>query len=132
MRPGTKVLIVEDEAILAALTKESLTAAGYAVCRIAYNSRAAIDLALGERPDVVIMDVRLGRGLDGIETASMLRESGVEAPIVFVTGETDAATRQRITRIRAASILPKPVLPGELEAALDQALRPQIAPSSPR
>jgi DNA-binding response OmpR family regulator len=126
--PHISVLIVEDDLVLACETEGVLHDAGYSVCGAAANSTGAIGLVLEKHPDIILMDVSLGRGLDGVDIALTLREAGITAPIVFVTGSTDDVTAGRMERVEGASILFKPVMPRDLEAAMKRAAQPLLSP----
>jgi len=126
--PRSKVLIVEDQLVIALATEDMLVEAGYCVCGAAADSTSAVALALEKHPDIIVMDVQLARGLDGVETALVLRGAGITVPIVFVTANADEVTRQRITGVQGASVLFKPVMPNELEAEMRRAA-PQLLPS---
>lgn len=100
----------------------SLEAAGIQVCGIVSSGAAALQQAAECGPDVVLMDVNLKEGMDGIETARELRARRVGTPIIFVTGFGDPETSARIRAINPSGYLLKPVMPEELEAAIVRAL----------
>ena len=83
-----RVLIVEDEALVALTMEDVLTEAGFEVCGIADRPEEAIALALGTRIDIAVVDVRLAEGGDGIALAATLREIG-SMLILFATGNPD-------------------------------------------
>jgi len=117
-----RVLIVEDDAMIAWDMSLSLEAAGFQVCGIVSNGAAALERAHEAGPDVVLMDVNLKEGMDGIETARAIRERRADTPIIFVTGFGDPETSARIREINPNGYLLKPVMPEELEAAIIRAL----------
>ncbi len=117
-----RVLIVEDDAMIAWDMSLSLEAAGFQVCGIVSNGTAALEQAEDIGPDVVLMDVNLKEGMDGIETARAIRERRADTPIIFVTGFGDPETSARIRAINPNGYLLKPVMPEELEAAIIRAL----------
>jgi DNA-binding NarL/FixJ family response regulator len=67
-----KVLLVEDEPLLALAVADALVEAGYEVCGVAESAAAAIALAVEHRPELAIVDVRLAGNRDGIDTAEEL------------------------------------------------------------
>jgi two-component system, response regulator PdtaR len=83
-----QVLIVEDEAIIAMSTADTLSSMGYEVVGIAGSGEKAIELADSLKPDLVLMDIRLNGNLDGITTASIIQNK-IEIPIVFVSAHLD-------------------------------------------
>jgi DNA-binding response OmpR family regulator len=80
-----KVLIVEDDLMLADASEETLVERGYEVCGIARTVTEAVALGRLHRPDLVMLDLRLADGGLGTEVAAQLRESG-RPGILYVTG----------------------------------------------
>ena len=102
-----RALIVDDEIIFAINLEADMHELGFDICDLAANGQQASMLAMSNQPDVVLMDINLEGGREGIETARWLR-SVCEAPIVFVTGYTDPDTVARIhQQVPGASVLPK-------------------------
>lgn len=124
--PTAKVLIVEDDPLLAVTMREVLTLVGFEVAGIASTVAEALNLAQATHPDLAIFDVRLAGRRDGIEGAALLRECyGV--PAVFVTGQGDEATRQRASLVGAVGYLDKPVHPQELIKVVEATIgRPPV------
>jgi light-regulated signal transduction histidine kinase (bacteriophytochrome) len=116
-----RILIVEDEAIVAQNLRETLVKLGYAVAGMARNGEDALRLARERRPDVVLMDIRLADGLNGVETAERLQ--GVHrAPVVYVTAfTTDVALEQAIAT-SPYGFLQKPYTDRGLEATIRMTL----------
>ena len=73
----TRVLIVEDEAIIAMDLAQRLESYGYVVTGIAASSDQAIELFDSTGPDLVMMDIVIRGGMDGVETAARLRERNI-------------------------------------------------------
>jgi two-component system, response regulator PdtaR len=112
-----RVLIVEDEFFISLDTKALLETLGHTVVGIAISADQAIAAAEGERPDVVLMDIRLVGSRDGIETAEEIRSRfGIAS--IFVTANTDPRTRQRAQAIQPVAILEKPLTQQRLRVAL--------------
>lgn len=107
MRP-LRVLIVEDEAIIALYLKRQLIAEGWEVAGIAATGRDAMRMALEGKPDVVLMDISLSGAMDGIEAARGIRSSS-GPPVVFCTSYDDADIRDRASAAGALAFLSKPV-----------------------
>jgi DNA-binding NarL/FixJ family response regulator len=105
-----RALIVEDEFWIALGLEAEMHALGFEICDLAANAQNAFLRAMEDQPDVVLMDVCLEGGREGIEAARWLREV-CDTPIVFVTGYADRATVERIhQQVPGAPVLPKPVL----------------------
>jgi DNA-binding NarL/FixJ family response regulator len=90
-----RVLIIEDEFLIALDLEETMFKLGFDVCALAPSARKARSLAMHNPPDVALVDVCLEGGREGIEIARWLREV-CQVPIVFVTAQRDAATVERI------------------------------------
>jgi CheY-like chemotaxis protein len=74
-------------------------------------------MALRHRPAVVLMDVRLGSGIDGVESVRKIRQSH-PCKVIFLTGSNETTARLRIEATDPASVLVKPILPQHLIEAL--------------
>jgi two-component system, response regulator PdtaR len=116
-----KVLILEDEALIALSMQEVLSLVGVEVVGVAATVGEALRLAGSTNPDVAICDVRLAGRRDGIDGAVLLHESS-GLPVIFVTGQDDSATRQRAAKVDPVAYLEKPVRPQELIAAVQSAI----------
>jgi CheY-like chemotaxis protein len=117
---GLRLLIVEDELLVAMHLEEIAEELGCEIAAIAPTGKAAVRLESELQPDVVLMDINLGSGIDGIETAEILRERCPVA-IIFVTAYRDPSTLGRIREhLPSATILNKPVSSKELKSALEQ------------
>jgi len=102
-------LIVEDEFFVALDLEGAMVEMGFYVCGVAATQDRAYALAASEQPDVVLMDVCLQGGQEGIEAARCLREA-CRAEVVFVTGHADRATLERIhEEVPGAPVLTKPI-----------------------
>ncbi|SNR91297.1 Response regulator receiver domain-containing protein [Humidesulfovibrio mexicanus] len=114
-----RVLIVEDESIIALATKASLKRMGCEVVATAATGLQAVDYATRKRPDVVLMDIMLEGGMDGIEAASRIRESLPDLPIIYCTAYTDPATRVQASRTKPHAFMGKPLDYGALKELID-------------
>lgn len=105
---AVRVVIVEDEAITAMATGAMLKRLGHEVLATVSSGEAALEAVRQGRPDLVLMDIRLGGQLDGIETARRLRQS-MKVPVVFVTAYVDDQTRRRAADIAPLAFVAKPL-----------------------
>ena len=118
MNPS-RILIVEDESIVALDMASRLRRLGYDVVGIAASGDEAIRLA-NSSIDLAVMDIRLRGGVDGIETAQYLRENfGI--PVVYLTAYADEATLQRAKYTEPLGYLVKPFEERELHSTLEMA-----------
>jgi DNA-binding NarL/FixJ family response regulator len=116
--PRRRALIVEDEIHIALDLETEMRALGFDVCGLAPSASKARSLAMSNQPDVVLMDVNLEGGREGIEAARWLREV-CETAVVFVTSYNDDDTVERIhEQVPGAPVLPKPVYREHLADAM--------------
>lgn len=115
------ILVVEDEAIVAADIEERLAALGYGVAGSASSGVDAVGRAAEEPPDLVLMDVMLRGPMDGIEAAAMIRER-VDSPVVFLTASADRSTLDRLRTPGAYGYIRKPFDDRTLEMNIELAL----------
>jgi CheY-like chemotaxis protein len=104
-----RVLIVEDDTIIAWALEALLSEIGHEVVDIAPTGERAIASAAEFEPDLVMMDINLGSGMDGIQAAESIRRSQATR-LVFVSAYGDPETRERAQQaVPGAPILTKPI-----------------------
>src|SRR4051812_29578574 len=86
-----RILIVEDESLVALDLEERLTKLGYEVTGVVDNGEDALRLTLATKVDLVLMDIHIRGEKDGIQTAASLRKTA-DLPVVFLTAHADEAT----------------------------------------
>ena len=108
------VLVVDDELLIRVMLRDALEEAGYVVV-LAENGRAAIDRAMTDRPDCILLDLMMP-GLDGYETCAALKANPVltRIPVLLISATTDVRIVDRAEGVGAAGVLPKPVSVPEL------------------
>src|SRR4051794_34106021 len=124
------VFIVEDDPLLARALTVQVEMLGYAVIGLADTQEDAVARVLAVEPDIVVMDVNLGAGGNGLEAARALRLR-TDVPIVFYTAYSDATFRQQVATLENALVLEKPVPEEELDQALSAASHWGFAYSDP-
>jgi two-component system, response regulator PdtaR len=112
-----RILIVEDEFFISLDTKALLKGLGHTVVAIAVSADEAVRLAEKERPDLVLMDIRLIGARDGIDAAAEIQRR-FAIPSIFVTANTDTITRGRAQALAPIAILEKPLTEPRLRAGL--------------
>jgi len=119
---AARILVVEDEVIVAMEIQDRLHDLGYEVLDTVTTGEAALKRADATQPDLVLMDIMLDGHLDGIETAERLqnRES---VPVVFLTAYSDQATLERTKASMPFGYIVKPFEERELYASIEVALR---------
>ena len=116
-----KILIVEDEAAIAMELEIRLMALGYDVIGPVASSEAALQHVQWFTPDLVLMDIRLQGGGDGIETAAEIH-SLFQIPVIYLTANADARTLQRAETTEPVGFLSKPFRERELRALIDKVI----------
>jgi two-component system KDP operon response regulator KdpE len=115
----TKVLIAEDEALIAKVIETVLKKNGFEVART-NNGEEAVSLAHVFKPDVMIMDVRLKGSMSGAEAVRNIRGfSGV--PVIFTTGNSKESVERSVLGLEPYRVLIKPVDMSELMKAIREA-----------
>ncbi|MFT5661002.1 MAG: DNA-binding response OmpR family regulator [Sulfurimonas sp.] len=119
-----KILIVEDEPIIAMNLKEVLIELGYEISGIAPSrSKTLALLDKGIRPDLVLMDIYLKGTVTGIELAKELKTIIPDTPIIFLTANSELSTIKKAASAYAYGYLIKPVKERELHANIELALQ---------
>ena len=117
-----RILIVEDEMLIALVAEDDLTEAGHEVVGIAATAERAVELATALRPDLALMDVRLASARDGIDTATEFRHR-LGIPAILATGSMDAENLRRAASAAPLEWLVKPYTSDQLRAAVARAAR---------
>jgi two-component system, cell cycle sensor histidine kinase and response regulator CckA len=116
-----RIVVVEDEAIVAMDLEVQLQAIGYQVVAQFSRGEEAAARVPGLAPDVILMDIRLAGAMDGIEAARRIRET-LDVPIVYLTAHSDDDTFGRARATEPAAYVLKPFDRRSLKAALDLGL----------
>lgn len=116
-----RILIVEDEIIIAMEIQVRLESAGFAVCGLTSSGEKAILLAREKNPDLILMDITLKGPLDGLETAGRI-QAEKSVPVIFLSATDNQAVLRRIREHRPGISLAKPFGEADLIAAIRVAL----------
>ncbi|HET9931883.1 MAG TPA: ATP-binding protein, partial [Polyangiaceae bacterium] len=116
-----RVLVVDDERLVAREIAEELEEFGYEVAATASTADEALSLAREKRPDLVLLDVRIRGPRDGIEAATVLRDR-FRIPVVFLTACADAETLTRAKSTDPYAYLVKPVSASDLRSTVEIAM----------
>ncbi len=120
-KPPPRVLVVEDEAVIALALEGELAQSGFEVVAVVARGEAAVEVAERERPDVVLMDIRLAGPMDGVTAGERIGRWGI--PVVYLTAHSDPDTQRRMEDADAAACLTKPCSPHLLQTTLRAAVR---------
>ena len=102
MTRKAKILIVDDEVILAASMERELARRGYRTCQSACSGEEALERVKAEQPDLVLLDCCLGCEADGFDAASRIRSIS-DVPIVFMSGLSQAEIESEIVEQEGSS-----------------------------
>ncbi|HOT44032.1 MAG TPA: PAS domain S-box protein [Spirochaetota bacterium] len=125
----TKILIVEDEAIVAMHIQGSLEKLNYEVCGCVKSGEEAVSLAAELKPDLILMDIVLKGPMDGIEAAKIIKDT-LAIPVVYMTGNADLPTITRARETNPYGYILKPVNILHLYSMIDTALHRYMLESS--
>lgn len=118
---NVKILVVEDESIVAMDIKHRAEGLGYSVTGITPSGEGAIQKASETRPDLVLMDIVLKGDMDGVEAAQRIRDS-LDIPVVYLTAYSDEKTLKRAKVTEPFGYIIKPFEDRELHSAVEVAL----------
>lgn len=116
-----RVLIVDDEFIIAQTLSLYVEDLGLEVCGTAASADEAVILAVDHRPFIVLMDMRLQGDRDGVDAAREIHDR-VGSKVIFITGSREPATLARIEGDHPAAVLFKPIAESQLVSAIRQVL----------
>ncbi|TGC08998.1 response regulator [Methanolobus halotolerans] len=116
-----KILVVEDENVVALEIKKRLIRLGYVVPSVAASGKDAIIKAKGFLPDLVLMDIRLKGEMDGIEAAQEIRTQ-LGIPVIYLTAHSDEETLKRAKQTEPEGYILKPFVEDDLRTIIEVAL----------
>jgi len=120
MSQPVRIMIVEDEMVVALDLASRLGRLGYDICDNVPSGEEAIRQVDTLRPDLVLMDISLSGDLDGIEAAQQMR-TRYDLPIIYLTANTDETTLRRAQLTHPANYLLKPFKERELQICIEMA-----------
>ncbi len=121
MDHSKRILVVEDEGLVALDLQDKLIRAGYDVPDVATSAEEALRGVAASMPDLVLMDVRLQGHRDGIQTAQEIRDQS-QLPIIFVTANADPGTLQRARQSLPSGFFVKPIQFASLVSSIEMAI----------
>ena len=119
---GLRVLVVEDEALIAEEIQDRLTRSGFRVMGVCDTAEQAIKAADEFNPDLVPMDIRLKGKMDGIDAASRIYQR-LQIPVIYLTAHSDQATLQRAKATVPFGYLLKPFQERDLLVTIEMAIQ---------
>lgn len=119
MLQPAKILIAEDEAIIAFQLKVQLTRQGYEICDAVSTGEQCIQSARQYNPDLILMDIHLRGAMSGVEAIQEIRTFS-QAPVIFMTGYPDDEVKESAVRYQPADYLVKPISSNSLVKAIEK------------
>ncbi|MGB0523330.1 MAG: response regulator [Flammeovirgaceae bacterium] len=116
-----KILVVEDEMVIADDICDTLEDLGYEVLEPAINYTEALELLKTDQPDLAILDIQLAGSKDGIDLAWKIKEA-FDIPFIFLTSNADARTVERAKKVNPHAYLVKPFNKADLYTSIEIAL----------
>jgi diguanylate cyclase (GGDEF)-like protein len=126
-----QILVAEDERIVARDLAATLTELGYAVAATVASGEEAIRKAAELRPDLILMDIRLADGVDGVQAAEAIREEH-KIPLIYLTAHSDEETLRRAKCSEPFGYLLKPFRAAELRCVIETTLYKHAADTRTR
>jgi CheY-like chemotaxis protein len=118
----SRILIVEDEGITAQALREALEEMNCEVVDVVTSGWESVEKARELEPDLVLMDIQLKGGMDGISATQRI-QTQLNIPVVYLTAFSDSDTLKRVLHSGAYGYVVKPFDPDELQSVISQAIR---------
>lgn len=116
-----KILLVEDDGVQQVIMERFINKLGHTVLATVSEGAAAIESALKLKGvDLIIMDIKLGDELDGIDAMKEIRKKS-DVKVIYITGNTDEITKNRAAETSHEAFISKPITPENLERAISKA-----------
>ena len=116
-----KIMVVEDENIIALDLKKRVTSLGYKVTAVVASGEEAVQFADEYKPDLILMDIYLRGKMNGIDAAEEISKHN-NIPIIYVTSYVDDVTLRRLESTTSFGHIIKPIDQTELELKIEHAL----------
>lgn len=128
---GKRILIVEDDMLLALVEERLIQKLGYEVAGKTGSGEEAVQLAGELRPDLILMDIVLKGDMDGIEAMSEIRKHS-DVPVIYLSGNSDRFNFERARKTEFTDYLIKPVTINDLRKPIAKAIGVPAERKEPR
>lgn len=112
-----RVLLVDDDQLIRFVHQMFIERAGHEVIGVAEEETQAVELALELKPDIIVMDIRLENGSNGIQAMRTIQGS-LDIPAIYISGNSDNKTLEEAEQTSMKAFLVKPVTQDEIAKAL--------------
>jgi len=116
-----KIMIVEDEAVIAFRLQQCLTSMGFDIVGVAYSGEEAVEKAINLRPDLILTDIMIQGKPDGIQVAEIVKLA-LDIPVIFLTAYSEDKIIERTKQAEPYGYIVKPFQNRELKVAIENAL----------
>ena len=116
-----KIMVVDDEAVIALRLQQMLTKMGYDVVDVSYSGEDALENARSLRPDLILMDIMIPGNLNGINAAEIVK-SELDIPVIFLTAFSEEKIINRAKQAEPYGYILKPFQDREIKATVEIAL----------
>ena len=128
-KPARRVLVVDDEPSVREMLSDFLEMNDF-ICMQAENGATAVDVSRREKPDLIILDVRMP-GVSGMQALREIKQSRPDQPVIMVTAVSEVETAVEAMRLGAADYVVKPFVLHDMLAIVDQAMTNRQALATP-
>lgn len=115
-----KVLIVEDDMIIAMVLERMIVKLNHTVVDKVITGEEAVSCAIRNKPDLILMDIQLKDSLDGITAMEKIRETS-DVPVIYITGNSDHFYMEKAKATNFVDYLVKPIQMSDLEESINKA-----------
>ena len=122
MEPPLNVLVVDDDPVMVAYLEAALKNMGYVVAGIAQNGKDAVEMARERAPQLILMDIRLPEGMNGIAATKKIHDF-LDVPVIFITAHEKEAFLEGTTALNPGGFLFKPIDDRQLKISIELALK---------
>lgn len=112
-----RILLVDDDQLIRFVHQMFIERAGHEVVGVAEEESQAVELALSLKPDVIVMDIRLEDGTNGISAMKSIQQT-LDIPAIYISGNSDSKTFEEAEQTLMKAFLVKPVTQDEIAKAL--------------
>lgn len=112
------VLIVEDDMIISLVIENMVRELGHNVIGKATSGEEAVELAIENKPDLILMDIRLKGDMDGVEAANKIKEK-ISTSVIYLTGNSDRSNYERAKKTEFVDLITKPFTISDLTRSFE-------------
>lgn len=122
MIENNKILVVEDEIIIAEDIQNTLNRLGYDVCGVVSSGEESVERAFQTNPDLILMDIKIRGNMDGLSAAKQI-QSQFNIPVIFLTAYGEDIILKQIDKMKPFSYISKPFEEKDLRLKIDSILK---------